>query len=210
MKSSTKGILVLTRGSSFYILLIAFILFYAGFCIIGSQGQRGARITINIDQESWERIMEPTKPKAKALTAREVLIRTLLSEAGGGQPIEGLVGVGHVIQNRARATGKHPTQVVLRDKQFSFWNDFNAKGRDWENPPKLSSRLGATNEQVNLAGDLADRILAGEDIPGPPMDSTMFYNPAKVSPSWVKSMANLKRIGDHVFGVIPGEYGVPK
>ncbi len=42
------------------------------------------------------------------------------------------------------------------------------------------------------------------------MDATMFYNPAKTSPSWAKSMTDTKKIGDHIFGVIPGERGVPK
>ena len=145
-----------------------------------------------------------------ALPAKEILVLTLLSEAGGGEPLEGLVAVGHVIRNRALATGRHPVQVVLRNKQFSFWNSFNAGGRDWTRAPKLSEKLGATQAQVNLAGDLADRLLSGREIPGAPMSARMFYNPKKVSPRWGKLLKGVQVIGNHRFGYLPGEYGMPK
>jgi len=52
----------------------------------------------------------------------EILTLTIIGESRG-EPIEGQVGVGCVIRNRANAWKKSYPDICLQPKQFSCWND---------------------------------------------------------------------------------------
>lgn len=101
---------------------------------------------------------------------RDILIRTVLGEAGG-ESGEGQQAVAHVILNRARDPRwpSSVSEVALQPKQFSAWNK-GSGGNDQVN-------TGPGTPAYEAAGAQVDAVLAGQstDVTG---GATHYWSPA--------------------------------
>jgi len=109
-----------------------------------------------------------------------------------GEPERGQIAVGQVILNRVRSPLFPETicGVVYQGQmqkgcQFSFTCD----GRT-DNPKD--------NDQWELAQDLANKIMTGEEWL-PEVGYSTFYHANYVSPRWARSMNKIDKIGRHIF-----------
>lgn len=132
------------------------------------------------------------------LSERELLAVTLLGEAGG-EGATGMQAVGNVIMNRARTgyMGNTPSQVIMKDNQFSVWNN--------QSPSAYLSRVQGT-AAYNKAYDMAGQLLSGNlsDVTG---GANQYLNLATVTRSnpngswrsWYDASKVTKKIGNHTF-----------
>jgi hypothetical protein len=147
---------------------------------------------------------------------RDVLIRTIIGEAGGESPL-GQAAVAHVILNRARSDRYpgSPAAVATqgsdgRYAQFSAWNSPENGGNTL---PQSVSPNDSVYQQV---GAVLDQVLAGE-IPDPTGGATHYYSPAGMpgrrAPSWwedeVSRGGGVTEIGTHRFAGPGGDAPAP-
>jgi hypothetical protein len=123
---------------------------------------------------------------------------TMWGEARG-QGEEAMRAVGHVIDNRRRASGSDPdfvTDTVSEAFQFSCWNpgDPNREAMLNVDALPLDSR---DRGMWAAARNLADEILASRSLD--PTGGALFYHAAGVAPTWSRGVAPVARIGDHLF-----------
>lgn len=140
---------------------------------------------------------------------RDILIRTILGEAGGESPL-GQAAVAHVLLNRAMSD-RYPnslSEVALQPYQFSTWL---GAGRGGNDIPQTASPDDPMYQQV---GQILDQVLAGA-IPDPTGGATHYYSPAgmpnRAEPSWWESEVarggGITEIGTHRFAGPGGEQG---
>lgn len=129
---------------------------------------------------------------------RDLVIRTLLSEAGG-EGAEGQAAVAHVIRNRmarGRYGGSSAGEVVTAPNQFEPWNTV---GSGAKNDP---ASYDPNSSAYKAAGKIVDGVFGGE-IADPTGGMTHFYAPVAQSalgrdaPKWAKGPS--KKIGGHMF-----------
>lgn len=147
------------------------------------------------------------------------LEKTLHSEAIG-EPVEGIIAVLHVVQNRLKHKDYPETycKVVLQPKQFSWFNKLNSKYNN-QIPLELIKaplegsltekeelvkgisyqaaveRLGAseiayTSPRIKLTTELK-KVLDSKDV--------LYYHSVSVKPTWSKRMQEVAQVGQHVF-----------
>lgn len=137
-------------------------------------------------------------PPRRALPAgldpeTDAIVRTVYGEAANQKP-EGRRAVAAVILNRARLSGKSPTQVVLDEGQFEPWSDAKARKRMEELDPE-------GDDYKAVLTDISD-VLNGQDPTG---GATHFYAPktqaelGRPKPEWDDGTG--VDIGDHRFFV---------
>jgi len=103
------------------------------------------------------------------------------------QSLPGILAVGHVTLNRARAARLDVCAVVHAPSQFSW----------------TLQRERANPDPVAFAGmlDLARGLLRS---PGPdPTHGATYYHATYVSPAWARGMRRTTKIGAHVFYIGP-------
>lgn len=151
--------------------------------------------------------------------AQRCLEKTLHSEAIG-EPVEGIIAVLHVIQNRLKHKDYPSTlcKVVLQPKQFSWFNSLNRQHNNQipleqiKTPFKgsLTAKEGAVqgiSYQAAVgrlgASEIAYRILGRKLAPElqKVLDSkdVLFYHSVSVKPAWTKKMQRVSQVGQHVF-----------
>lgn len=130
------------------------------------------------------------------LSDRDILAKTIQAEAGN-QGAQGMLAVGSVIMNRAKASGYGGSiqDVILKPGQFSPWNSETnyaggAQGQDMMNLVASPQAYAVT-----------DAVLSGK-APDPTSGATHFYNPDISNPSWgaEKQGGDWTRINSHLFG----------
>jgi len=148
---------------------------------------------------------------------RDILIRTVLGEAGG-ESAEGQQAVAHVILNRARDPRwpSSVSEVALQPKQFSAWNK-GSGGNSHVN-------IGPGSDAYDAVGAQVDAVLAGQssDITG---GATHYYSPAGMQkhvddgeqnylvPKWAEAETTRRggqnaKVGGHIFtGQVEGYDG---
>lgn len=151
--------------------------------------------------------------------AQRCLEKTLHTEAIG-EPVEGIIAVLHVIQNRLKHKDYPSTlcKVVLQPKQFSWFNSLNRQHNNQipleqiKTPFKgsLTTKEGlvqdisyqAAVERLG-ASEIAYRILGRKLAPDlqKVLDSkdVLFYHSVSVKPTWTRKMQRVSRVGQHVF-----------
>jgi spore germination cell wall hydrolase CwlJ-like protein len=123
---------------------------------------------------------------------------TMWGEARG-QGEEAMRAVGHVIDNRRRASGLDPgfvTDTVNEAFQFSCWNAGDPNREAMLNVDTLP------RESHDRRMWLAARRIAGEILARHSPDPTggaLFYHSDAVAPSWSRGMEPVTRIGSHLF-----------
>ena len=127
---------------------------------------------------------------------KELLARAIYGEASN-QGKEGMQAVGNVIINRVAGKewyGNTLTDVILKDKQFSVFN--NPEGENY----KRMMDATEDDEAYQQALEIAESLILGniDDNTG---GATHYYNPDMVHPDWADSplMTKLKKIGNHTF-----------
>lgn len=145
----------------------------------------------------------------KRLTPFEALFLTIYGE-GRGEPIEGQVAIGHVINNRLRASKlANPTykDICLSENQFSCWNSNDG------NFPLLIEIAQVLLMGESVLGDIALKqcICVARGIQeGQIMDNThnsqnymttkLFLSSKK--PTWAAHPKQVKTIGNHSFLIV--------
>jgi spore germination cell wall hydrolase CwlJ-like protein len=130
----------------------------------------------------------------------DVLVRTMLGEAGG-EGLEGMAAVAHVIVNRTR-DGRYASSVkdvATQPKQFSTWNSTENGGN---NPLRFSQNSVA----YQRARVVAEAVLNGRHV-DPTGGATHFYAPKGMkngeAPYWwnqeVARSGGAVKLGGHIF-----------
>lgn len=144
----------------------------------------------------------PAEPVAKVQTQEgislsDILAMTIWGEARG-TGTEGMEAVAHVIKNRAEANkpklfGDGIKGVMLKPKQFSFWNDTN--------PSILKKRIDRLAGKDKLMWDQAKRIATQilSDDGHDPTKGAVYYHTTAINPYWAKSLEPVAKIGGHIF-----------
>ncbi|MEN8256109.1 MAG: cell wall hydrolase [Verrucomicrobiota bacterium] len=142
-------------------------------------------------------IASAAKPPQNPLSevAARIVSYTLYAEARG-EPFDGKMAVGAVIQTRARRSNTSLADTCRKDRQFSCWNElkdvpeFYISGKGI-----LPSDIRARSECYGIAWILLSTTQKWDHL-------THFYNPAKVTPHWAGALRGRRTIGNHVFGYI--------
>jgi spore germination cell wall hydrolase CwlJ-like protein len=127
------------------------------------------------------------------ITKAYIAIATLWGEARG-EGEQGMQAVMNVIMNRAKGDFNKTDSVILKPKQFSFWNGKSS-------PEKLAVELvrkHSKEKEIQLAIQIVDKAMKGKlsDITG---ESQYYFNPKLAKPSWAKKLTKTKTIGNHDF-----------
>ena len=150
--------------------------------------------------------------KPDSLTLDELIVAlTLVMEQAKPNESE-IKGIANVIANR-QSIGNHGSSmvdVVLKQSQFSEWNDFQPVSRDKETIRNIMKNRPKDDRYQNrdswdLAVKYAKLLSQGGNFVDNTGGSTHYYNPDKVSPSWgpeksPKTWKFIKTIGNHNFG----------
>jgi len=123
---------------------------------------------------------------------RTMLALTLWREARG-EGRDGMRAVGHVIQNRIKASmAKDWGHAITKRWQFS---SMTAAG-----DPELILWPEQPDQSFEEAMQIADLIYGGGDF-DLTQGATFYFNPAVVRPDWAKDMVQVATIGHHDFYV---------
>ncbi len=140
-------------------------------------------------------IANAVKPEVSPLSeaAARIISYTLFAEARG-EPLKGKMAVAAVIQTRARRLNTSLTDVCLKEKQFSCWNDLNSVPEFYRSGEGiLPADSVARSDCYVIAWVLMTSTRKWDHL-------THFYNPSIVTPSWASSLRGKRTIGNHVFG----------
>jgi hypothetical protein len=130
------------------------------------------------------------------LNDRELLARLLQAEAGSEGPL-GMLAVGSVIANRAKARGYGDTirDVMMKPGQFSPLNSITEYAGGEQGVDFDQLRASETAYAV------ADAILSGQ-YDDPTGGATHFYNPDISTPTWGREAGgDWMTLGRHIFGM---------
>lgn len=151
--------------------------------------------------------------------AQTCLEKTLHTEAIG-EPLEGIIAVLHVIQNRINHKNYPSTlcKVVLQPKQFSWFNRLNTLHNNQIPLESIKTPFKGSltpKEQVvqgisyqaavehKKASEIARSVLGRKLNPElqKVLDSkdVLFYHSVSVQPIWSKKMQKVAKVGNHVF-----------
>ena len=123
---------------------------------------------------------------------------TMWGEARGGGEAA-MRAVGHVIDNRWKAGGRHGafvTDTVSEAWQFSCWNAGDPNLRAIQNVDALP-RASHDYRMWVAARRIADEILAGRSED--PTGGALFYHAVDVAPRWAEGVPPVRQIGHHLF-----------
>ncbi|MCK4564787.1 MAG: cell wall hydrolase [Verrucomicrobia bacterium] len=128
-------------------------------------------------------------------TAARIISYTLYAEARG-EPFKGKMAVAAVIQTRARRSNIPMTEICLKDKQFSCWNNLKAVPESYiSGAGILPADIKARSDCYGIAWVLMSSAREWNYL-------THFYNPSIATPSWAGLLRGKRVIGNHVFGYI--------
>lgn len=129
-----------------------------------------------------------------------ILIATVLMLEAAGESLAGKRGVASTIWTRAGGDPARLKSVVLRRRQFSCFNaGLRAAERNATRMQKAPGGLKAWRECVRIARQMEAGTFRQT------ITATHYYAPALLSkpPSWAAKLENVRKIGGHVFGVLP-------
>ena len=133
-------------------------------------------------------------PKVEAMLydpcpyANDIVVATIIMEAGGEYYIGSLEAIYEVIMTRAKKRNMTPAEVCLQRKQFSCWND-KADGLK-----ALEDTIAKVKKHPRWR--IAQNILGKETNYTKGADH---YHADYVNPYWAKSMEKTVVIGRHIF-----------
>ena len=120
--------------------------------------------------------------------ADDIVVATIIMEAGGEYHVGALEAVYEVIMTRAKKRNMTPAEVCLQRKQFSCWNG-KADGIQ-----ALERTIAKAKEHPRWV--IARNILGKETNYTKGADH---YHADYVDPTWKKQMRLIGKIDDHIF-----------
>lgn len=118
---------------------------------------------------------------------QDIVVTTLIFEAGGERDDHGMLAVYEVIQNRAHAQKKTEIQICLARKQFSCWNGVTDIKKKVERARKHPKWEEAVLVYLNGKGTNFTK-------------GATFYHSNKIAPpKWAYQSRKLCEIGNHIF-----------
>jgi spore germination cell wall hydrolase CwlJ-like protein len=171
-------------------------LFQNGPSAVGGASANGARMANNIDFSQM--------PNASSLDVDQAT-RMVLAEAGG-QGVDGMRGVAHVIANRAALTGKPLSEVISQPGQFE----------PWATKQNVLKNYDPNSAEYKQAKDIVQGVLARPDL-DITQGSTHFLAPdimkqrGAALPAWANENQPTVTIGGHAFsrGLVNGQLKTP-
>lgn len=142
-------------------------------------------------------VARAVKPKVNPFseTAARIISYTLFAEARG-EPFRGKMAVAAVMQTRSRRLNLSLTEVCLKEKQFSCWNDLTSVPEFYRSGEGIQPADNvARSDCYGIAWVLLTSTREWDHL-------THFYNPSRVTPSWASHLRGKRTIGNHVFGYI--------
>ena len=118
----------------------------------------------------------------------DIVISTIILEAGGEYHVGALEGVYEVIMNRAEKRDLTPAEVCLQRKQFSCWNDKADGLKALEDTITKAKKHPRWNIAQNILGKKTNYTKGADH-----------YHADYVNPYWAKSMKKTVVIGRHIF-----------
>ncbi|KQZ96841.1 hypothetical protein ASD74_06180 [Rhizobium sp. Root564] len=154
--------------------------------LFGGEAPGLAPLTGNVDQQKTDQNMRVSMPEGMSERDWNDTVNTVIAEAAG-EGDEGMAGVAHVIQNRSKIRGQSIGDVVRDPDQFTGYSKPGPKAQEAMRDPQMRARAENIVRSV-MAGK-------GED----PTGGADHYHADYVSPYWARSMAETKRIGNHLY-----------
>jgi spore germination cell wall hydrolase CwlJ-like protein len=114
----------------------------------------------------------------------DVIVTTIILEAGGEYQVGALEAVYEVIMNRAKKRKKTPAQVCLQKWQFSCWN-----GKDIQENIAKAKKHPRWEIVKNILGKETNYTNGADHYHADYIDD----------PYWAKSMKVTVKIGKHIF-----------
>jgi spore germination cell wall hydrolase CwlJ-like protein len=105
-----------------------------------------------------------------------------------GEPLEGQLGVAHVVLNRSINRQLTIEEVIKQSHQFSWYNE-NFKVRT------VFKELKSYFDCVYVVYKCAEERQEGKTFE----DANYFFNPKYANPSWAKEFTLVKTVGNHSF-----------
>ena len=121
--------------------------------------------------------------------ANDVIVATIIMEAGGEYHVGALEGVYEVIMNRAKKRNKTPAQVCLQKWQFSCWNGKADGMKALEDTIAQAKKHPRWKIAQNILGKTTN-FTKGADH---------YYADYIDEPYWASSMTRTVKIGKHIF-----------
>jgi spore germination cell wall hydrolase CwlJ-like protein len=118
------------------------------------------------------------------IQASDVVVATLILEAGGEYAEGSMEAVYEVIVNRAINRRKTIEQICLQPKQFSCWNNVSV-----ERGVEIAKRHRRWREAQAIVYGPVTNYTSGAD----------HYHAKRVNPYWKNSMTVTATIGNHIF-----------
>ena len=133
----------------------------------------------------WSHYAEGCEIQSKEIEfENDVVITTIILEAGGEYQVGALEAVYEVIMNRAKKRKKTPAQVCLQKWQFSCWNDKD-----------IADNIAKAKKHPRWV--IAKNILGKETNYTKGADH--YHADYIDDPYWAKSMKVTVKIGKHIF-----------
>ena len=132
--------------------------------------------------------------KASAITydpcpyANDIVVATIIMEAGGEYHTGSLEAIYEVIMTRAKKRNMTPAEVCLQRKQFSCWNDKADGLKALEDTITKAKKHPRWNIAQNILGKKTNYTNGADH-----------YHADYVNPYWAKSMEKTVVIGRHIF-----------
>lgn len=122
------------------------------------------------------------------------LLQCLIYGEARGEPVEGKIGVAHVVRNRAlypKWWGRSWKEVILKPYQFSCFDDHNADKifkafQDWCHDQVMKECRWIASGVIN--NDIQDNTYGSNH-----------YHNLSVSPSWAVGIEPTVTINNHIF-----------
>jgi len=105
-----------------------------------------------------------------------------------GEPLEGQLGVAHVVINRSETRNLSIEEVIKQSNQFSWYNKDHKVST-------VAKELSAFFDSVQVVYLCSEERIENKDFWG----AEYFFNPTLASPIWAKAFTHVKTVGNHAF-----------
>ena len=121
--------------------------------------------------------------------ANDIIVATIIMEAGGEYHVGALEGVYEVIMNRAEKRKMKPAEVCLQKWQFSCWNGQADGIAELEKTIAKAKKHPRWKVAENILGTNTNYTKGADH----------YYADYIEAPYWAKSMKKTVKIGKHIF-----------
>lgn len=110
-----------------------------------------------------------------------------------GEGQQGMLAVANVVKNRVEQRGTYVHQEILRDRQFSYFNN------DWEMAKRDLEKFDCKKDAESLKTAFKVSLMVMFNTKGDNTKGATFYHAKRVKPYWVDYVDLTVEIKNHVF-----------